>query len=138
MPSHSPVAGFRKPLRSGAGSRATSAWPRRAALPRAREPLLLPDGLPLSPSAWRPENPAGTAVHWSKVSQVVLMARGQAYSSQLSLRCCQQYLALPRPSLGLQRPPPHGLALKCHVRMPSRHLSLYSTAPFTQHLHTCS
>lgn len=101
MPSHSPVAGFRKPLRSGAGSRATSAWPRIAALPRAREPLLLLDGLPLSPSAWRPENPEGTAFHWSKVSHAAPVALRQAYFSQLSLKCCQRYWGLPWPRPGL-------------------------------------
>lgn len=125
MPSHLPVAGFRKPLRSGAGSRATSAWPRIAALPRAREPLLLLDGLPLSPSAWRPENPEGTAFHRSKASQAAPTALGQAYFSQLSLTCCQQYWCFHGPALGRQRSPPPGLALNYHVRMPNRHLSLH-------------
>lgn len=95
------MAGFRKPLRSGAGSRATSAWPRVAALPRAREPLLLPDGLPLSPSAWRPENPEGTAFHRSKASPAAPRALRQAYFSQLSLRRRQQQWVLPWPDPGL-------------------------------------
>ena len=76
-----PVAGFRKPLKRGAGSRVTSAWPRMALLPKAREPLLLLDGLPLSPSAWRPENPEGTAFHCQKHHRL---------SPWLSLTCCYQ------------------------------------------------
>lgn len=132
MPSHSPVAGFRKPLRSGAGSRASSAWPRIAALPRAGEPPLLLDGLPLSPSAWRPENPEGTAFHGSRASRAAPTALRQAYFSQLSLRCCQQYRCFHGPAWGCQRSPPPGLALKYHVRMPNRCLQFAQHCTFYQ------
>ena len=135
MPSHSPVAGFRKPLRSGAGSRATSDWLRIAALPRAREPLLLLDGLPLSPSAWRPENPEGTAFHWSKVSPATPISPRQAYFSQLSLRCGSNTRCFHGPALGCESSTLDGLALKYHVRMLNCCLRVYSTAPLTS---TCT
>lgn len=139
MPSHSPVAGFRKPLRSGAGSRATSAWPRIAALPRAKEPLLLLDGLPLSPSAWRPENPEGTAFHWSKASHAAPMAVRQVHFSQLSLTRCQQYWGASISQPWADRNQQFMVWLySITLMMPNRCLRLHSTTPFTKHWHNPS